>query len=80
MSREGEQALLITKGAFERVLEACTRTRDQAALTAEKREALQQRYRAWSARGVRVLGVASRSLPRGASYGRARITPFTLAP
>ncbi len=53
---------LVTKGAFEGVLEACTRTSSGRQLDEAAREELRARFRAWSREGTRVLGVASRAL------------------
>jgi Mg2+-importing ATPase len=72
--REAERALLISKGAFESVLEACDGVRQPegvARLDAERRAALEARFAAWSAEGARVLGLATRSLPLRERYGRA---------
>jgi Mg2+-importing ATPase len=69
-----DQALLITKGAFGSVLEACERTRagDRVLpLDAAEREGIEQRFAAWSGEGYRVLGVASRSLPVRERYARS---------
>lgn len=60
------QALMIVKGALDKVLERCTRIGegeaaaplDEAALAA-----LRERYAQWSAQGYRVLGLASRPVP-----------------
>lgn len=70
---ESDQALLITKGAFDSVLEACEQTRagDQVLpLDATARERIQQRFAGWSGEGYRVLGVASRGLPVRDRYAR----------
>jgi Mg2+-importing ATPase len=68
-----EHALLITKGAFDSVLEACEQTRggDQILpLDAAAREHIQQRFAGWSGEGYRVLGVASRGVPVRGRYAR----------
>ncbi|MBM7504869.1 magnesium-translocating P-type ATPase [Agromyces aurantiacus] len=56
---------LITKGAFESVLDACASARvgGRDAPIDEVRTALMQRYAELSGRGVRVLGIAVRTLP-----------------
>jgi Mg2+-importing ATPase len=59
---------LVTKGAFASILGACTRTASGALLDAAGREALMLRFQEWAARGIRVLGVASRRL-QGGPYG-----------
>jgi Mg2+-importing ATPase len=54
---------LVVKGAFEHVLEICTRTSDGRDLSAGERAGLERRYAAWTAQGIRVLAVAARTLP-----------------
>lgn len=61
---------LITKGAFEQVLEMCQRTADGVVLDAERRTLLRGRCDAWSREGTRVLAVATRRLDEQSSYGR----------
>lgn len=61
---------LITKGAFDPVLDACTTVGGLRPLDAAARAELRARYDEWSRGGVRVLAVAARRLePRG-PYGR----------
>jgi Mg2+-importing ATPase len=69
--RSEHGARLITKGAFELVLQACTRTTEGAALDPELRGALLERFHAWSRQGTRVLAVATRELPERDSYSRS---------
>ena len=61
-----DQAILITKGALEAVLEVCTQV-DQGgkviSLEGEQRAQLHARYATWSEKGYRVLGIARRSVP-----------------
>ncbi len=61
---------LVTKGAFEHVLEACTRSADGSLLDAARRSRLLDLFREWSGRGIRVLAVAARALDDRPSYGR----------
>jgi len=61
---------LVTKGAFEPVLEACTRTADGALLDVARRTELARRFQAWSGQGIRVLAVATRALAEQPAYGR----------
>ena len=61
---------LVTKGAFEAVLEICTRSLDGTTLDAAARSALMVRYRAWSEHGIRVLAVATRPVDAPPPYGR----------
>jgi Mg2+-importing ATPase len=64
------QNRLVTKGAFHHVLEICTRSADGSPLDDAARMQLEERYQAWSDRGIRVLAVASRTLDATAPYGR----------
>jgi len=52
------------------VLEICTRSADGAALDSVARARLEERYEAWSAQGIRVLAVASRTIERQPAYSR----------
>src|SRR6185295_12756998 len=62
--------LLITKGAFHRVLEICARSADGVVLDDAGKGRLEERYEAWSAQGIRVLAVASRTVDRQSTYSR----------
>jgi Mg2+-importing ATPase len=53
---------LLTKGAFEPVLAACTSLAGGAALDEPARQALRARAADWTTQGIRVLGLATRSL------------------
>jgi Mg2+-importing ATPase len=64
------RTLLITKGAFHHILEICTRSTGGALLDAEEKARLEERYQAWSAQGIRVLAVASRTLESQPAFGR----------
>jgi Mg2+-importing ATPase len=64
------QTSLVTKGAFHHVMEICTRTADGALLDGAGRARLEEHYEAWSAQGIRVLAVASRTVEPQSSYGR----------
>ena len=59
---------LITKGAFHNVLAVCTRTTDGHALDESRRHAIEDRYAAWSASGIRVVAVATRDLVEQETY------------
>lgn len=63
-------ALLITKGAFAHVLEACTHVAGGSPLDEPLRAALQRRFASWSQQGIRVLALATRSLEARESYAR----------
>ncbi len=67
-SDEGRR--LITKGAFEQVLEICPRGADGRALDEDARAALRALTVAWAERGIRVLAVASRAAARADAYTR----------
>lgn len=69
VEREGD-VLLITKGAFQHVVEACVVLSDGRLLDERAREVLEQHYADWSSRGVRVLALATRKLPAQQRYGR----------
>jgi len=64
------QTSLVTKGAFHHVLDICTRSADGMPLDPAGKARLENRYDAWSAQGIRVLAVASRTVERQAKYGR----------
>jgi Mg2+-importing ATPase len=64
------QTSLVTKGAFHHVLDICTRSADGMPLDPVGKARLENRYDAWSAQGIRVLAVASRTVERQAKYGR----------
>jgi Mg2+-importing ATPase len=61
---------LISKGAFRTVLDACTALVDGALLDEQARAGLEARHAEWSGRGVRVLAVATKCLPKKESYDR----------
>ena len=63
-------ARLVTKGAFESVLETCSCTADGTALTTARREELEHRYEEWTGQGIRVLGVALKSVDAKPAYDR----------
>ena len=63
-------AHLIVKGAFHRVLDACSRLPDGAPLGPESRADLERRYETWSAHGIRVLAIARREIDARPAYGR----------
>ena len=67
----GEGAQLITKGAFDHVLEVCATLADGTPLDAAKRAELRARYQAWGERGIRVLAVAEKRLALQDHYDRS---------
>jgi Mg2+-importing ATPase len=61
--QDGDECLLITKGALDNVLAVCTQVRDGKAsvpLDDAHRAHIRRRYEEWSGQGFRVLGVAVR--------------------
>ena len=70
---------LITKGAFHQVLDICTRSADGVVLDDAAKARLEERYQAWSAQGIRVLAVASRTLEPQPAYGRELERDLTFA-
>jgi P-type Mg2+ transporter len=69
IASEGELRL-VAKGAFQHVLDVCTEVPGGRALDAAGRDQLQRRHADWAAQGIRVLAVATRSLPPQPHYGR----------
>ena len=63
-------ARLVMKGAFHHVLEVCSAASDGTLLDDRARTALERRYDEWSARGIRVLAVAARSIEAKTQFGR----------
>jgi Mg2+-importing ATPase len=64
---------MITKGALDNVLAACTQVQDgdaAAPLDADRRAGIQQRFEAWSGQGFRALGVATREVLPQSKYTR----------
>ncbi|HET7699024.1 MAG TPA: magnesium-translocating P-type ATPase [Vicinamibacterales bacterium] len=74
-----EGTVLITKGAFPRVIEVCTRTPDGTPLTPAVLAAVRERYDTWSRQGVRVLGVAQRAAADQPDYRRDDEREMTFA-
>ncbi len=74
VTREADGAtLMITKGAFEHVLDICATIREggvDVPMSEDRRSALEALYRARSMDGFRVLALACRVLPTGAGHGR----------
>ncbi|HEU0035606.1 MAG TPA: magnesium-translocating P-type ATPase [Kofleriaceae bacterium] len=76
--RRGADLSIITKGAFDHVLEVCARA-GGAPLDDARRAELAARYERWSSEGIRVIAVAARALPAQASYGIADERDLDLA-
>jgi Mg2+-importing ATPase len=65
VDRKNSSRIMITKGALENVLAACSRVQigdEEKALDPGMQAKIQERYKAWSAQGYRVLGVAVKSV------------------
>jgi Mg2+-importing ATPase len=81
--RNSSSSCMITKGALENVLAACSRLRigdEEELLDIGQRAKIQERYEAWSAQGYRVLGVAFKSVAVQAHpYSRTSETDMTFA-
>ena len=74
VAQEEEQRRLITKGALDNVLAVCVQVWDGGStipLDQTHRDQIQQRYVEWSAQGFRVLGVATKPVPRQPAYSRS---------
>jgi Mg2+-importing ATPase len=69
VERDGA-ALLVSKGAFRQVLDACTTLAAGAPLDESRRASLQRFFADWSSHGVRVLAVATKKLTLQRNYGR----------
>ncbi len=71
--------LLITKGAFQQVLDAATRLAGGRALDGATRQRIAELHRSWTERGMRVIAVATRALPAERRHGRADERDLELA-
>jgi Mg2+-importing ATPase len=67
---DGGGALLVTKGAFAQVIDACTHLADDTALDGACRRDLAALHEHWTGQGLRVLAVATRRMPTRPAYGR----------
>jgi len=65
------QTVMITKGAFLHVLDACTRLEDGRVLDSPLKTAIIEHYESWSRQGIRVLAVATRDIAVQSAYSRA---------
>ena len=66
----GDEVELITKGAFDHVLDACATLPDRTPLDSTVRQMLTARCDRWSADGIRVIAVATRRTCPRAAYSR----------
>ena len=74
------QAVLVTKGALSQVIEACAMVElsdGRIIPIAGREQAILERYAAFSARGLRTLGIAAKSLPGCCVAGREDETDLT---
>jgi Mg2+-importing ATPase len=82
VAEEGNRRLLITKGAPESVLPVCAAAEIAGAirsLDVEARRLVEDTYQELSAKGLRVLAVAWRDVPKKPAYGSADEAELTLA-
>ncbi len=70
---------LVTKGAFDHVLDVCTKTSDGSPLDAAMLKESRTRYEGWCGHGIRVVAVATREVDRRTGYGREDECDLTLA-
>ena len=68
--KQGDETTLVTKGAFERVLDVCVSLPDGTALDEPRKAALRRRFDEWSRTGIRVVAVAIRQVGTRAAYNR----------
>jgi Mg2+-importing ATPase len=68
--RDMQGPLLVTKGALDQVLAACTTMADGTTLDSIRRDALRARAVSWAESGIRTLAVASRRVPSQPLYSR----------
>ncbi|RTL97321.1 MAG: magnesium-translocating P-type ATPase [Hyphomicrobiales bacterium] len=67
------EQILITKGAVQNIVEACGFVQGphgSTALGAAERQAIDEKFRGWSAQGYRVLGLATRRFQNKAGFSR----------
>jgi len=70
LEQDDAQATMVTKGALDNILSACTQVRlgDRiVTIDDEQLQSIQKRFADWSGQGFRVLGVATKSIPQGIS-------------
>jgi Mg2+-importing ATPase len=79
---EAREQTLITKGAVQNVLDACSFVRGPHGLKSldlSEREAVDEKFRRWSAQGYRVLGLAIRRFRNKAGFSRDDETEMAFA-
>lgn len=77
IARTRDGVTLVTKGAFDHVLDICTRAADGTPLDANAIARLTRRHEEWSAQGFRVLAIATGLLPKQTTYGREHEADLT---
>jgi len=81
-TRDSGMYLLITKGALDNILQACTHVQDNhqvARLDRPRLEAIQAKFTAWSDQGFRVLGVATKEVSPQPEYPVEEESDMTFA-
>ncbi|WP_292341180.1 magnesium-translocating P-type ATPase [Mesorhizobium sp.] len=76
------EQILITKGAVQNIVDACAFVQGSHGvkpLGAVEREAIDEKFRRWSAQGYRVLGVATRRFQNKAGFNRDDETAMVFA-
>ncbi|CDX56258.1 magnesium transporter [Mesorhizobium plurifarium] len=79
---ETREGILITKGAVQNVLDVCSFVQGphgSKSLDLAEREAIEEKFRRWSAQGYRVLGLAIRRFQSKASFSRDDETAMAFA-
>ena len=71
VAARGNAIVLVAKGAFDHVIEVCTQLADGTPIDATVHAALVARYETWSAEGIRVIAVATRTIEERPTYGDA---------
>ena len=77
--RDAGRVRLVTKGAFQHVLEICTRADDGILLDDAARRRLEHLYEAWTRDGIRVLAIADRWAGEQPAFGRGDERDMTFA-
>jgi Mg2+-importing ATPase len=81
-TQNSQTYLLITKGALDQVLEACSRLQEDGRaipLDEMRLKSLQAKFAEWSDQGFRVLGIATKEVPPQLEYSIAEESEMTFA-
>ncbi len=73
------RAEMITKGSFATVISTCSTLEDGTKISQELTKKITATYEAWASQGIRVLALATKSLPRVDSYSREDETDLVFA-